>query len=121
MAHLTETHVEVQDSPDIRVVAFATSEGEVEFVDMGDQPTVEVDFEPVPVAEAASILGDVAEDIGTHAVQVAAGILADIDEDAMFEYFETEETDQIILADADGQVILEGEDAEEFRAAQEGL
>lgn len=116
MAHLTETHVEVQDSPDYRIVAFSTSEGEVEFVDMGDEPTVEVDFKPVSVTEAAAILGDVADEIGTEAVQVAASILADIDEESMFEFFENE-SDQIILADADGQVILEGEDAEEFREA----
>lgn len=105
MAHLTDTRVEVQDDPNTRVVSFATTEGQVEFVDLGDDPSVEVDYQPVSVTEAASILGDVADDIGTDAVQVACSILADIDEEEMFDRFENE-SDATIRAHTDGIAVI---------------
>lgn len=106
MTRLTDTRVEVQDDENNRTVSFETDEGQVEFIDFGDEPSVEVDWAPVTVTEAAAILGDVAEDIGTDATQVACDILADIDEEAMMEFFENE-SDQTILADADGIVVVE--------------
>lgn len=116
MTKLTDTRVEVTDETDCRRVVFETTEGEVQFIDMGDEPTVEVGWSPATVTEAASILGDVAEDIGTEAVQLACEILADIDEESMFEFFETE--DQVVLADADGLIVLDEEEAEEYREVQ---
>lgn len=110
MTRLTDTRVEVQDDSNTRVVAFETDAGSVEFIGMGDEPSVEVDFEPVSVTEAAEILGDVADDLGTEAVQVACDILSDIDEDAMFEAFENE-SDETIVATADGVQIIDGTDA----------
>jgi len=106
MSKLTDTRVEVTDEPNYRNVAFETTDGQVEFVDMGDEPTVEINFEPVSVVEAAGILGDVADDIGTEAVRVACGILADIDEESMRDFFENEST-QTIRASGDGIVVVD--------------
>ena len=121
MAALTDTRFTVENEPDWKEVSFQADVGLVEFVDMGDEPTVQIGFEPVSVAEAASTLGDVADDIGTEAVQVACGILADIDEESMFEFLEPSEPDpdKVVLANGDDILVLEGEEAEAFRRQNE--
>lgn len=107
MTRLIDTRVEARETDGRKIVAFTTNEGEFEASKVDGIAVAELGFEPIDPEEAVRIVAEVADDIGTEAVQLACEVIAEIDEAEMEEVYEVPETDQTIVATKDGIEVID--------------
>lgn len=115
MAHLTHTNVEVTDQDDYKVVACETNDGAFEVSLVDGFATAELGFEPIDPEEAVRVVADLTDEadeatLSQKAVQLACEIISQIDPDEMYAAYEEPETNQTIVATADGIVVADEDD-----------